>query len=267
MGDPLAVQLTRVRQRFSAGEHALNAYLWIPEPSIVEIFGLAGFDSVTIDLEHVAWDATMIRQLIMAAELVGITPLARVPFEQRSVILPLLDTGLHGVEIPHVNSRAMAEEAAALVRFPPLGDRGAHGLTRAARYGEVPYAEHVHTSNDQVLLITTIEDVQGVENLEEIASVEGVDIVTVGPHDLAESMGVREPNDPRVRAIVQDIAARLRTLGKARFGFPIGFSQLPLSPEEAVELGVSYSTVLPPAERMLLDVLRGAVTAARSGPT
>jgi 4-hydroxy-2-oxoheptanedioate aldolase len=245
------VQLTRVRQRFSAGEHALNAYLWIPEPSIVEIFGLAGFDSVTIDLEHVAWDATMIRQLIMAAELVGITPLARVPFEQRSVILSLLDTGLHGVEIPHVNSRAMAEEAAALVRYPPLGDRGAHGLTRAARYGEVPYAEHV----------------QGVENLEEIASVEGVDIVTVGPHDLAESMGVRKPNDPRVRAIVQDIAARLRTLGKARFGFPIGFSQLPLSPEEAVELGVSYSTVLPPAERMLLDVLRGAVTAARSGPT
>jgi 2-keto-3-deoxy-L-rhamnonate aldolase RhmA len=103
-----------------------------------------------------------------------------------------------------------------------------------------------------------IEDREALDRVEEIASVEGVDLVTVGIHDLAESMGIRQANDPALRKVATEVAQRITDLGKARMGFSFGHSVLTLSMPELMEMGVSYVNVLPPPEvrlRMMLSEL------------
>jgi 4-hydroxy-2-oxoheptanedioate aldolase len=253
----------RVKQRIAEGGIAFSTYSYIADPAIVEILGLAGFDAVTIDLEHACWDLGLVQQMFVAADLAGITAVVRVPIGRLSAMLPLLDAGGHGIQIPHVKDRQTAEAAVEEVRYAPIGRRGALGMSRAARYGEVPWDEHVETSNREILLNVMIEDVEGLNNLEAIAAVPGVDLVNIGAHDLAESMGIRTPNDPAVRQAVQEAGDRLRRLGKARLAFSVGHPVLPMSLSDLRAIGAVYAAIQPSVERYLMQSLKALVAGLR----
>lgn len=251
------VRRNRVKQCFAESKIALNTYVGLTDPAVIEIVGLAGFDAATIDLEHMAIDMGRVQEMIVAAEAVGITPIIRVAPGDWTTALQALDAGSQGIQVTHVVNAAVATEAVEAVRYAPLGRRGALGISRAARYGAIPWDIYRRQANEEVLLTVMIEDEDALANVEAIAAVPGIDLVTIGVHDLAESLGM-ESNEPRLHEIVTDVALRITSAGGARFGFSVGHPVLEMSISELRALGASYANVLPPPEvrmRMALEEL------------
>ncbi len=189
----------RVKRILREGGLALGTHVGgIPDPQIVEIIGLAGFDAAFIDMEHTSFDLHDVQGMVMAAERVGITPIVRTPGFDPAFILRLLDMGVQGVQVPHVGSAEMARAAVQAVRYPPQGERGMAAGSRAAEFGRIPLIEHMAQSNREILLACMIEDMAAVERIDEIAAVEGVDLLAVGPSDLSRSLGVSgTPDHPQ----------------------------------------------------------------------
>jgi 4-hydroxy-2-oxoheptanedioate aldolase len=173
-------------QRLDAGP-LVGSFVGIPHPAVVEVMAWAGFDFLCIDGEHAALGPADVEELIRAADACGIPAIVRV-FQVGPEVGHALDSGAAGVLVPRVESAAQAAAAVAAVRYPPAGSRGA-GIGRAARYGR-PFAEYLAEANERVLLAVQVETRAGVEAAAEIAAVPGVDLVFVGPGDLAVSLGV-----------------------------------------------------------------------------
>jgi 2-keto-3-deoxy-L-rhamnonate aldolase RhmA len=234
------------------GKLAFGTPVTFADPQIVEIIGLAGFDSAFIDMEHTGFDLPTIQQMIVAADAVGITSMVRVPDNDAKLILRILDMGAQGIMIPHVDGIEGAKAAVDAVRYPPLGHRGGAGSTRAAAFGTVPWNEHVRQSNEQIVLSVMTEDVKALDQVAEIAALDGIDLVSIGPTDLSQALGSTGPSDPRPRQKVEEIAAQLKRIGKAKLQFPIDHPAVPLTPEDLMKLGVGYTHVYPGPETLLL---------------
>jgi 2-keto-3-deoxy-L-rhamnonate aldolase RhmA len=221
--------------------------------TMVEIIGHAGFDAVFIDMEHTAYDLRDIQVMILAAERVGITPIVRTPGFDPALILRLLDGGAQGIQVPHIGGAAEARAAVQAVRYPPLGDRGMIGSSRAADYGKLPTLRHMEESNREISLTVMIEDLKALQEIEAIASTDGVDIVAIGPSDMARALGTSgRPEDPRMAETVQRVAEIIRKSGNARLAFPVNHPAFPLSLAQLRELGVGYSNCPPAPETLLL---------------
>ena len=206
------MQENRVKKILREGGLALGTHVGgIPDPQIVEMIGLAGFDAAFIDMEHTTFDLHDVQAMVMAAERVGVTPIVRTPGFDPAFILRLLDMGVQGIQVPHVSSAEVAREAVAAVRYPPEGERGMAAGSRAANFGKIPLLEHMAQSNREVLLACMIEDMAAVEQIEEIAAVEGVDLLAVGPSDLSRSLGVSgHPDHPKLVAAIDRVRAAVR---------------------------------------------------------
>ena len=253
----------RVKDKIRGGELALGTYVSFTDPQIVEIIGLAGFDAAFIDMEHTGFDLPLVQQMIVAADLVGITSMVRVPDNDAKLILRILDMGAQGIIIPHVDGVEGAKEAVAAVRYPPLGERGGAGGTRAARFGTVSWDDHVRESNENVLLSVMTEDEKALNEVEGIAALDGVDLVAIGPTDLSQAIGATGPSDPRLMNKVREIADVVKGVGKAKLQIPIGHAALPLNARDLMELGVGYTHVAPAPPSVLLNDMRRRVLEIR----
>ena len=175
----------RVKQMYRQGETILNGWLSIPSSFSAEIMANQGFDSLTIDMQHGIIDYQIAVTMLQAISTTTTTPIMRVPWNEPSVIMKALDAGAYGIICPMVNT---AEEARRLVhacRYPPVGGRS-WGPSRAILYGGPDYGAY---ANDEILVLPMIETAEGLSNLDEILSVQGIDGVYVGPSDLAFSHG------------------------------------------------------------------------------
>lgn len=157
-------------------------------PSIAEILAMAGYDWVVVETEHTAIDVSEVLRLIIAIEQRGSVPLVRLAWNDPIQAKAVLDSGAAGVLVPMVNTRADAELAVGMTKYPPLGFRGV-GLARAQGYGE-SFDEYVKHANADSLLIVQIEHKDAVKNIEEILSVPGIDGTFIGPYDLSLSLGI-----------------------------------------------------------------------------
>jgi len=258
-----AVRRNQVKRRFSDGEIALGTWVGLADPALVEIIGLAGFDAAGINLEHAAFDLDLVRQMIVAAEAVGIAPIVRIPAGAWDLALRVLDAGAQGIQVSRVPDARTAELAVQAVRYAPLGRRGALGHSRAARFGAIPWAEYAPAANAETLLIVMLEDAGALGHVEEIAAVEGVDLVMVGAADLAESLGLAA-NHPELKLALQDVARRIHSVGRARMGFTLGHPFLTLSVDEMRQLGVAYANVSPHPEVLLRNALTESVARIRT---
>ena len=246
----------RVKKVMSEGKLALGTYVTFADPQVVEIIGLAGYDAAFIDMEHTTFDLALVTEMIRAADLVGITSIVRVPDNDEKLILRLLDAGAEGIIVPHVDGLAGAKRAVEAVRYGPLGHRGGAGGTRATRYGMVSWDDHVQQSNEQILLSVMTEDEQGIADIEAIAGLEGIDLVSIGPTDFSEYMGIRDPSSPELRAKIKELADKIKGIGKAKMQFPMNHAALPMGPKELLDLGVGYTHVAPPPSAVLMRSLR-----------
>ena len=249
----------RVKKVMGEGNLALGSYVDLADPHVIEIIGLAGFDAAFIDLVHTTFDLRLIAEMVRAADVVGITSMVQVPQNDLELIVRVLDTGAHGIIVPHINGVEDARRAVAAVRFPPLGERAAASGTRAARFGAVPWEDHVRWSDEEVILSVMVEDKKAINQVEEIAALDGVDLIAIGPTDLAQDLGVRDADDPRLRSAVEDVARRVKGVGKARLAVPMNNPLLPLSPTDLLDLGVGYTHLGPTPPAILLRALRDGV--------
>ncbi|WP_166875915.1 HpcH/HpaI aldolase/citrate lyase family protein [Salinibacterium sp. ZJ450] len=181
----------------------VGTFQLIGHTTVTEALVYAGADAIVVDAEHAALDLTTIEQLVRAGS--G-RVIVRVP-EISSAISRSLDTGAAGIVVPHVESAAQAVALVDAVRFPPLGSRGI-GAARAAQYG-FGMADYLATANDSLLAIAMVETREGLERVDEIAAVDGLDLIFIGPTDLAASLGTAAGSAEHRAAIGRIIEATL----------------------------------------------------------
>jgi 2-keto-3-deoxy-L-rhamnonate aldolase RhmA len=149
--------------------------------------------------------------MAMAAEASGITAIARPVSRSAEHILQVLDRGVMGVQVPHVNTAADAREVVAAVKFHPLGKRSIAAGTRAAVYdAHGSLTDYVKAANDATLIAVQIEDKEAVDNLDQLLKIDDIDVFFVGPSDLSQSMGF--PGDPKAPSVAQAIDSSFRKM-------------------------------------------------------
>lgn len=184
---------TRLRSALAGNTHLHGLFCGLPLPALVEMAAFAGFDFVVIDNEHGMAGFETTEHLLRAARASGIVPIVRC-FE--ADIPRCLDAGASGIKVPMVQTPEQAERIAQRMRYPrPDGQMGLRGLrgsafsTRAAGYGAFGGPAHTDRSNESLGLIVMLETPQAIDAAADIAAVEGVDAVFIGPNDLAHAMG------------------------------------------------------------------------------
>lgn len=170
-------------------EGALGIFSKTEDPALIETLGYAGMDFVIIDLEHGPNTIRSAQNLIRAAQLGGVFPIIRVKEENPSVMAEALDVGAGGIQVPQVCSKAAAQAVMERVRFSPLGNRGVCRFVRAAHYSAMDRFEYFKQANEAVIVLQ-IEGKEGIDNLEQILEVPGIDVIFIGPYDLSQSLGV-----------------------------------------------------------------------------
>ena len=172
-----------------AGETVYGPFINSGSTIACEVAGLCGFDFLMIDSEHGPTDVLLNRDLITAAEYRGCPPLVRVSNASYDLILRTLDVGAHGIMVPQVNTKEKAEAIAYAAHYYPEGLRGV-ASTRSSDYGFCsPFPRYFELANKRNLTIAQCENLAGVPYLDDICSVEGIDMIFVGPYDLSSSMG------------------------------------------------------------------------------
>ena len=202
---------------------ARQAACWINlfSPLAAEIVAQAGYDSVMIDCEHGPGSVMDVIAVMQALQGSGCAPLVRVPSNDMDWIKRILDAGAQGIMVPSVNSRAEAEAAVAACKYPPQGKRGmAATIVRASGYG-ADWRAYAKSANDEILVICQIESGAAVAAVEEIAAVEGVDMLFIGPFDLSASVGhLGEPDHPEVLEMIEQVEAAAKSAGKLLGSIP-----------------------------------------------
>lgn len=225
---------TRLPAMLRGGQRLRGIFNGLSSPALVEMCAYAGFDFVVIDNEHGSAGFETTEHMLRAARASGIVPIVRC-FEQD--IARILDMGASGVQIPMVETAEHARALAARVRYPGTGLRGSAFSTRAAGYGAFGGAAHTQRSNDGISLIVMIETPLGVANAAEIAAVDGVDAVFVGPNDLSHAMGHGSDwNAAPVQAAISQALQATQAAGKCAGTLAL----VPEDEEKYAALGARY---------------------------
>ena len=198
--------MNTIRRRWSAGEPAFGAWCTIPSSLAAEIMGQLGFDWVCVDLQHGLAGLESAAPMLQAITAAGPVPLVRVPANEPWLIMRALDLGASGVVIPLVGTAEEAARAAAACRYPPDGVRSWGPVRTSPALGG-----DSGERNERVLCLVMVETRDGVENLDAICAVPGVDGVYVGPRDLALSHGLSP--GPELDGLIEHIAATCRLHG------------------------------------------------------
>jgi 2-keto-3-deoxy-L-rhamnonate aldolase RhmA len=198
----------RMKEKIARGEAALGCSVMFPSPQVVEMLGYAGFDWVLIDCEHGSIGLGDVELMAMACDAVGITPIARPRTNSTSDIQSVMDRGVMGVQVPHVNSADDARRAVAAVKFGPGAGRGLAAGTRPDSWGlGARMADFTAQANAQSLVCVQLEHAEAIRNVDAILAVEGIDVFFVGPSDLSQSMGF--PGNPKAPVVAEAIDATL----------------------------------------------------------
>ena len=186
-----------------------------PSAIVHEVLGRSVLDCVCIDAEHHPFDRGDLDACIAALRAADMPALVRVPIANPQNVLQALDCGATGIVAPHVTSAEVARALVQAAHYPPLGQRGYAGSTRAADYGTKSLVAHLRDSAATTTLVAQIEDADALAQLDAIAAVEGIDCLFVGRMDLTISLGCTNATDSKVVDAVQAICAAGRRANKA----------------------------------------------------
>jgi 4-hydroxy-2-oxoheptanedioate aldolase len=227
-----------LRDRLHAGEVVVGTFQLLNTPIAAELPGLAGCAFTILDQEHGPLSAETTLAMCSAAQQAGAAPVVRVRANEPAEIQRALDIGAAGVEIPQIASLADAQQAVHAARFAPVGGRGLSPYVRAGAYVGGP--EYTAAENETRTVIVHIEGTDGVENIEAIAAVEGIDVLFLGPYDLSQSLGIPgEVEDPRVVEMMERVCAIA-----ARESKVVGtYADTPAQARRWIDAGVQYIAV------------------------
>jgi 4-hydroxy-2-oxoheptanedioate aldolase len=207
---------SRVRTKLRAGEFVkVIGINRVTEPWLTEVVGRLGFDVVWFDMEHRAHDFEVIDRLSLACRATGIDLMVRICKNGYTSIMRALEFGANGIMIPHCCSAAEAEQWVRWSRFPPAGNRGFDHAGADADYGLSDPIEYLDKQNGEIFLAVQIEDREAVDRVDEIAAVDGVDLLFVGPADLSISYGFPlQRQHPAIQRAIDKVANAAQKRGK-----------------------------------------------------
>ena len=192
------------------GDGVVGVFSKTCDPGFIEILGYAGADYVIIDLEHGPNSVESVQNLIRGAQASGIMPIVRVKESCASVMGEVLDIGAGGIQVPQITTKADAERVMSRTKFSPLGERGVCRFVRAAKYSAKDRFEYFKDENEKVTILQ-IEGQEGINNIDDILTVDGIDVLFIGPYDLSQSLGVPgEIDNPIVEEKMLEIIGKCR---------------------------------------------------------
>lgn len=210
---PGTAKFNHFKALLQSGKTAIGTHVSLAHPDATEIIANAGFDWLFIDLEHKPIDPENMHALIKAMKGTKAAPVVRVPGKRQWLTKTALDIGAMGILMPGIETRDEAAELVRSVRYPPAGVRGI-GPRYAAKQWGISVADYLKVADGEILAIVLIEHAGAVQRIDEILSVSGIDLVFVGPNDLAASMGlIGQPKHPRVEAAVETVLEAARKKG------------------------------------------------------
>ena len=218
--------------------------LHIPSPEIVEWFGLLGFDFALIDSEQGQMSVQTCTEMVRAANVVGMHSIIRIPYHDPRLIDRSLNSGATGVMVPHLTTVAQAEELVAHAKYAPIGHRSFAGHARASGYAQVHKADDYQAmANRETMIFAIIEDEEGLENLDDILKVDGLDVFSVGMRDLSTSLGYQgDWNHPNVQKIVEEVVEKVMAAGRQYWQSGSSDAELAVRARRYAQ-GVRYFTV------------------------
>ena len=256
------MQPNTIKTLWAEGKPALNGWLSMACPFTAEIMAAQGYDALTIDLQHGLVGYEVATTMLQAMRASNVVPMARVPWLDPGAVMRVLDAGAYGVICPMINTAEEAQRLVSFVRYPPTGTRS-FGPTRATLSAGADYGFH---ADDQVLCFAMIETAQAAANVDEIATVPGLDGIYIGPADLTLGLtGKRYPTgvdreEPEMIEMIRHLLDRAHHAG-IRAGLHTGAPAYAL---RAVEWGFDLVTIS--SDVRLLDVAAHAsVQAFRDG--
>lgn len=221
----MQIRTNTFKAKIQQGQQAFGIWHAIPHPYVAEICAGAGFDWVCIDAEHAPFDLSDMVNHLRAIQAHDTAAMVRIPTADPVIIKQLLDAGAQNILCPMVEDADQARLIAQAMRYPPTGTRGVGtGQARAAQWNRVQ--DYFKWADGQMCCLVQVESVKGVLALDEILTVEGVDVVFIGPADLAASMGyVGNPAHPKVVETVKGCIQKIVEAGKVG-GFLAGSPDL-----------------------------------------
>lgn len=228
-----------VKAKLRNKQPVVGVALHFLDPSVYELTSLFGFDFIWMDLEHHATSVETANNLMRAAR-VGTTDIMARPAKGEFMRLGrLLEAGAHGILYPRCESADEAREVVRWSKFAPLGTRGFDGGNPDMPYCQMDFAEYVKKANEETWVVIQIEDRKGLENVDEIAAVEGVDAVMLGPADFSILSGFPgQFTHPQIDEALKTIAAAAKRHGKV-WGTVAG---TPQRIKELVDRGAGWTT-------------------------
>ena len=182
------MKINKLKRTLKEGKIGFGSWLTLGHVGIAEIMAQEKSDFLTIDLEHSATTIDQAQELIRVIELLGLTPLVRVSSNNENEIKKVMDAGAYGIIVPMIESEEDAKKVISSVYYAPIGKRGV-GLFRAQGYGS-DFFGYQSWLKEEGFVVVQIESKNGIDHLDEILSVKGVDAAMIGPYDLSSSLGV-----------------------------------------------------------------------------
>ncbi len=205
-----------LKKKLQAGQTVVGPFVIVPSVTMIDTLGYAGMDFCIIDTEHGPISVESATDLVIAAQGTGVAPIIRVGDNDERLILRALDIGAEGVQVPQINSIPDAESVVHAAKYAPIGERGLSIFTRAGNYFADDGSGHTDRQNDETMTVVHIEGKRGLDNLEQIMTVDGIDVLFLGPYDISQSLG--HPGDvrnPIVESALREATAKARAQGRA----------------------------------------------------
>lgn len=226
-----------LKQKIRDKELTIGSWLTIPHQSVVEIMATAGFDWITIDIEHAAIGMDSIINTIGHIQGNGMKALVRVYDNDEVIIKRVLDAGADGIIVPMIKNKEEAQKMIDSVYYPPIGKRGV-GLNRAQKYG-IAFEEYQEKLKNEIVVIAQIEHIDAINHLEDILAFNQIDATLIGPYDLSASMG--NPGQyhlPKVKEAVEKYDLICDQLNKPKGAHVISSDFQPT--QDKIDLGYSF---------------------------
>lgn len=197
----------------AAGTQQVGLWVSLASPYSTEIVAGSGFDWLLLDGEHSPNDPPLVLPQLQAAAPYPVNCIVRPAWNDKVLIKRYLDIGVQTLLVPYVQNADEARAAVAATRHPPRGIRGVAGVTRATRYGRIP--NYAVRSDEEICVLVQVETREGLDNLEAIAKVEGIDGVFIGPADLSAALGFTgQIQHPEAQKAIEDAVKRIVKCGK-----------------------------------------------------
>lgn len=202
------------KHALKAGQAQIGLWSSLSSNYTVEVIAGAGFDWLLLDMEHSPSDLENLLAQLQAAAPYPTHPVVRVPWNDIVTIKRVLDVGAQSLLVPYVSSAEEAKAAVSYTRYPPKGVRGVAGTTRATRFGRI--RDYAKRADEEICLLVQVETQAGLDAIDAICAIEGIDGVFVGPADLHASLGhTGEIANPKVKPLIDDAIRRIRKNGSA----------------------------------------------------